>query len=550
MSGEQQTNEFVDARPSEEEEVPPPASGEDDDHGMVFLDEAVEAPAARKGPPKAAPKSPPKAPSASGAVARPGPSQSGSGPRPAPAPSASGTARPPSGVSGAAARPPSGPAPKQPPARPSPTSGTQRPPSGPLPRQASPADDKRLAASSSGRFKALSASSTNATAASPSSSSRLQRPALRPERSRDEDNQAISALEARLKPAPTGDPFVGKDVGPFRVEAFVEVDRGERRYAAVQTETQRVVLLRLFPLAGAFGEEFKRVAERAERACRVESPNLDVAVAAGRTKDAFFVGVDPPLGPTLAELLVNGPLEEADVLALVEQAGRGLGALHSRDMAHGHVSPDVFRRLRPGTWVVEAAGLARPRPSLSFLAAGGDVLGRPGFIAPETVDGGESTRSADLYSLGCVAWASLCGRAPFVGDDEVQVLLDQLNHEVPALALPPGRVVTEPVQTVVKKLTGYTPDTRYKDAKDLVADLRARERGEALAPFQAVARTDDARPAKKLQGSGTPTIVLLVVNVVLLMVIAATAFKAMRMEFADPVEGFELPLPAGRSPGR
>ena len=43
---------------------------------------------------------------------------------------------------------------------------------------------------------------------------------------------------------------------------------------------------------------------------------------------------------------------------------------------------------------------------------------------------------------------------------------------------------------------------------------------------------------------------LLVVNVVLLMVIAATAFKAMRMQFADPVEGFELPLPPSRSPGR
>lgn len=546
MSGEQQTNEFVDARPSEEEEVPSPAAADDDDHGMVFLDEAVEAPAARKGPPKA----PPKALSASGAVARKGPPQTGSGPRPAPTASTSGThPRPPSGISGPSSRPPSGPAPKQPPARPSPASGTQRPPSGPLPRQA-PADDKRLAASSSGRFKALSASSTNATAASPSSSSRLQRPALRPERSRDEDNQAISALEARLKPAPAGDPFVGKDVGPFRVEAFVELDRGERRYAAVQTETQRVVLLRVFPFSGAFGEEFKRVADRAERACRVESPHLDVAVAAGRTKDAFFVGVDPPLGPTLAELLANGPLEEADVLALIEQAGRGLGALHSRDMAHGHVSPEVFRRLRPGTWVVEAAGLARPRPSLSFLAAGGDVLGRPGYIAPETVDGGESTRAADLYSLGCVAWASLCGRAPFVGDDEVQVLLDQLNHEVPALALPPGRAVTEPVQTIVKKLTGYTPEARYKDAKDLVADLRARERGEALTPFQAAVRADDARPARKLKGSGAPTLVLLVVNVVLLMVIAATAFKAMRMQFTDPVEGFELPLPAGRSPGR
>ncbi|MCO5169919.1 MAG: hypothetical protein M9894_26575 [Planctomycetes bacterium] len=542
------TDEFLDARPQEEEgpladeaeggdddvvftdvreagQAPAEAAAEPDDDGadMVFLDE-LEAP---PGAPRPAP------------APRPGP-----GPRP--------PSGPPAGAS-SARRP--GSDPPRPAGGPSRRAGSSadapalEPPGRKLGRPTSSAEAAALeppSRTSSGRLRTLGPKS-----APPSQSAgRGLRPALRPERTPEDDQQALAALEARAQPAPASDPFLGRDLGPFRVDRFIEQDRGERRYLAMHLEQRRQALLRVFPLTGPYGEEFKRLADRGERACRVEAQSLDAALASGRTKDAFYAGFDPPAGPTLAEVLASeGPLAEADVLAVIEQVGKALGALHAREGTHGHLSPAVIRRLRPGVFVLEAAGLARPRPALSFLAAGGDVLGSPGFVAPETVDGGDHTRASDLYGLGCVAWTLLAGRPPFQGDDEVQVLLDQLNQEVPRLAgaLPAGAKVSEATLTIVDKLAGYTPDVRYRDLNDLLADLRAREKGEPIKPL-AAARHDAARPRTKVQGAAVSIIVLAALNAVLLTIVALTVLKALSLPLNDPLEGVDLPLPEAAPP--
>ncbi len=380
------------------------------------------------------------------------------------------------------------------------------------------------------------------------SSGRLTRPSAGLERSAEEQAAALAALEARVQPAPAQDPYVGRDLGPFRVERFLELDRGERRYIASHVETKEPAYLRVFPLVGGHADELKRLAERAERAVRVEHPGLDRTLGSGKTKEAFFVGVEPPLGPTLAELLAGGPLGEDEVLGLVEQVARALQPLHGRDLAHAHVSPAVLRRPRPGTWVLHDAGVVRPRPALGFLVAGGEVLGVPGFIAPETVDSGEPTRAADLYALGCVAWTALCGRPPFEGVDEVQVLLDQLNREVPALAPPEGRAVGKATATIVAKLTGYTLDVRYRDAQDVLADIKANAAGQPVAGFGAPLGREEGPPRPKLRGATAGFVVLALLNLLLLTVLFYTWLQAQAVEAVDPFIGWELPVPGAPPP--
>jgi hypothetical protein len=549
------TDEFLDARPSEDEDVHAQEEEPGGDDDMVFMDE-VDAP---PGGAASAPATPPAR-----AETRP-PGTSGSGIRSAPRPAASPDGGPPGppGRPGSERRlsesgvlePPSrvrglggGDRPSDSGRVPRPSSDRQavaRPPSG-GPRPAAPAEPPG-SRTSSGRHPTLARSGT-----STSSSGRGPRVAQRPERSPAEDHAALAALEARVQPAPGNDPHLGRELGPFRVERFLGVDRGERRYVATHLESGRTAYVRVFPLVGAYADEFKRVADRAERASRVEAPTLESALAAIRTKDSFYVGFEPPLGPTLEEVLrTEGPLGEDDVLALVDQVARALGPLHGRDLAHGHLSTAVIRRPRPGAWVVEEPGLARPRPSFSFLAAGGDVLGTPGFVAPETVDAGTQTKASDLYSLGCLAWTALVGQAPFTGEDDVQVLLDQLNHEVPPLAkhLPPGKQVSEALQTIVAKLTGYTPDVRYRDVHDLLGDLRAKEKGERLEPLAPTVRPEDVRPKAELRGAATSVLILALLNAGLLALVGFTVLKAMSISIdQDPLQKLEVPLPTPAQP--
>jgi hypothetical protein len=545
-AGEPAQDEFVDSRdepPAEEEAAAPEAGGGDD---PVFMDD-LDAPASSAQPVAAAPPRPAGGPSAP---------KSGAGPQ----------ARPGSDSGRVKALDAAGPMRGSDSGRQSRTSDALKKSSesgGALKRSSESQSLKRPSDAGSGSFKKPSDAGSGSlkkpsdsgvhgrgrageSARNPAQASGKQKalgPSQRPERTREEDATALAALDARVTGAPQGDQFIGKDLGPFKVEGFIELERGERRYKAILSDQQRPVLLRVFPLLGSWGEEFMRVADRGERVCRVASPGLDSAWFSGRTKEAFYAGFDPPLGRTLTDLLREAPLDEPATLALVEQIARGLSALHGRDMVHAHVSPDVIRQLRPGTWIIEAAGLTRTRPALSFLSAGGDVLGLPGYIAPETIDSGEQTRVSDLYSLGCVAWTAASGKPPFRGDDEVQILLDQLNTEVPPLSPASGKPPSRPFDAIVRKLVGYTPDMRYRDPKDVMVDLRARERGDDIKPFEAAARPQEAA-AQKLQGSGIAMFVLAALDVILVLLLVIFVNRVRTIELQDPLVGWELRLPA------
>lgn len=538
-----ESQDFAPAAAGAGDEPPPPVEADE----PLFADEApvqgrpaapkpapsreVRRPSGRLGGP------PPAGPSGSGVMVRKGP------PTPGGPSSSSARNRPPSAPGSpppAAGRPSSG-------AHRTLKGGPPRPPGSTPARPASPGPLRRPSSSdqlarSSARYRPASSTPS---AASSSQQLKLGR-TTGPEETPEEERQALEALLARVQPAPHGDPFVGREVGPFKVEEFLELDRGERRYVATHAETKARALLRVFPLTGSWGEEFKRLADRGERACRVEHAHLEKCVAAGRTKECFYVGVRPPLGPTLQELLATGPLPEKEVALVLEQVGRALQSLHGRDLVHGHVSPHVIRRMRPDTWILCDAGLARARPALSFLSAGGDVLGRPGFIAPETVDSGQQTRSSDLYSLGCTGWTLLSQRPPFTGDDEVQILLDQLNLEVPPVAGTDKQPAPVALSVVIKKLAGYTPDVRYRDAGELVHDLKALEKGESPRPFPPPDRPAESGPAQKISNASNLVVIgLLLANVAILTLVLQTWLQARQIPLPSPLEGVTIPLGGG-----
>lgn len=396
----------------------------------------------------------------------------------------------------------------------------------------------RLARISTGRHKRVSSGSNRALGAGDDWARR--------ERSAEEAESALTRIADAAEPPPAQDPYVGKELGPFKVDRFVSQDRGLRAYLALDEETQENVLLRVYPLQGSYADEMKRLVARGERSCRVDSPSLSVCLGSGKTKECFFVGHELPMGRTLAELLEAGEvLDEKEIVTLLEQVGRGLSALHARELVHGDVSIHTIRRERPGSYVLVDAGLARSRPEFSFLSAGGEVLGTPGFIAPESVDSGKVRPSAELYALGCVGFTMVTLRAPFEGDDPVQVLLNQLNVEVPAADVPEGvRSVSTELKVVIGKLTGYTPSERYRAVSEMVADLRNAAQGKTIKPFpKAKQEPDPLEKTRKPVSAGVLLLVLLLLlDVAIGAAVVFTYMKSRAITLTDPVEGYHMPL--------
>lgn len=170
----------------------------------------------------------------------------------------------------------------------------------------------------------------------------------------------------------------------------------------------------------------------------------------------------------------RGALPSAEALSILGQVADAMESAHACKLLHRDLKPsNVFLLERPGTpWEVRILdfGLARfldgeeqdvrqdswegrrggdgtnscddektrileaPDPahpahgSPGRLTRADVVLGTPGYIAPELLEGGESTVASDVYSFGVLAYELFTGRLPFQGPEGH--ITDQQRFEI------------------------------------------------------------------------------------------------------------------------
>jgi len=157
-----------------------------------------------------------------------------------------------------------------------------------------------------------------------------------------------------------------------------------------------------------------RALREARAAARLNHPGIvtvhDLVAADGRS----WIVMELVAGPSLADVLgQTGPLAEDRVaeiaLAMLEalQAAHDAGILH-RDIKPGNV-------LLPGRRaVITDFGIATIQGDVR-LTATGQVIGTPGYLAPERVLGEQASRASDMWAVGATLYAALTGHPPDPG---------------------------------------------------------------------------------------------------------------------------------------
>src|SRR5262249_40853282 len=252
--------------------------------------------------------------------------------------------------------------------------------------------------------------------------------------------------------------------GRYRVERFIAFGGMGEVYEAEDTELKsRVALKTLRPdLAedARILERFKREILLARRITHVNVCRIfDLGVHHG-TRDVTSFTMELLGGDTLAQRLrEKGKMAPAEALPLVRQMIAALEAAHREGIIHrdfksanvmlvgGDPSGSAGRGdgegSQPPPWktrvVVTDFGLARGTAGDPFAtnvtADRLAMMGSPAYMAPEQVEGEETTVASDVYSLGIVVYEMVTGRVPFEGDSAMSVAVKRLKELPP----PPRR---------------------------------------------------------------------------------------------------------------
>ncbi len=208
-------------------------------------------------------------------------------------------------------------------------------------------------------------------------------------------------------------------------------------------------------------------------------PNLASVLDRGCLPDSRpWFAMELVVGPTLETLLREGPLPTQRALAIVGQVANALAHAHAAGIVHRDVCPSnvVVRRGDQATLVDFGIALDRAAERITLS---GMQIGSPQWISPEAARGDPIGTAADVYGLGCLLFAAVCGRAPFLGSP-MKVLEAHVSSPPPPLVI---HVAGLPdwLDELVASLLAKNPDTRPSAAHlagilDAAAqDLRAAE---------------------------------------------------------------------------
>jgi hypothetical protein len=208
----------------------------------------------------------------------------------------------------------------------------------------------------------------------------------------------------------------------------------------------------------------------------------------------FQVGEDRGV-PFLAMALLNGETLEnrlkrqrkvptIELCRIAREVAEGLAVAHERGLIHRDIKPvNVWlESASPNSMMGEAGGrvkildfgLAQVGGENAQLTQTGTILGSPGYMAPEQIDGRPAEPRSDLFSLGCIIYRMATGQLPFQGHDVMSVLWAVATKNPPPIRELNATLPTA-ICDLVTQLLAKRPEERPPDALAVVERLRAIE---------------------------------------------------------------------------
>jgi serine/threonine-protein kinase len=265
-------------------------------------------------------------------------------------------------------------------------------------------------------------------------------------------------------------PLRHRKVGAYRV--LGELGRGGMAlvYRGLHEGLQREAALKeLLPEGQQDKETLSRFKREALALGAFRHQNIVTVYDLVEKNDSLFLVMEYVDGPTLHDLIKDGPLP-ADVAAVIgARIASALDHAHFRRIIHRDLKPSNVMLTKSGEVKLMDFGIAKD-VSMDALTQQGMAVGTPAYMSPEQVTGAQLDPRTDIFSLGVLLYEVLTGARPFQGRTAGEVFARIRDGKYTPLSKAAPRVPA-PLANVVKRALEVKPENRFPDAAAMRREL-------------------------------------------------------------------------------
>jgi tetratricopeptide (TPR) repeat protein len=251
-------------------------------------------------------------------------------------------------------------------------------------------------------------------------------------------------------------------------------------YLARDLDLERQVAIK-FLSAPADSQARLRLLNEARAAASLDHPGICAVHEVGHDPDrGDFIVMQYVEGETLAAALGRGPLGPDATLSLAADVAEALASAHLQGVVHRDLKPHNIVMQPSGRAKLLDFGISKRVLTSQELAEAATALqltgshamvGTPGYMAPEQIQGKPADPRSDLFALGCVLYECLTGRRAFTGATAGEVFGQVLHAEPPAAsAITPN--TPSDVEAFVARLLRKAPAERFQSASEVIGAVR------------------------------------------------------------------------------
>ncbi|MHC4247839.1 MAG: protein kinase domain-containing protein [Planctomycetota bacterium] len=277
-------------------------------------------------------------------------------------------------------------------------------------------------------------------------------------------------------------------------------------YKAKKLDTGDFVALKILPPSMATERLVARFKREAEITSRLDHAHIVGCVEFGydEKRKCHFCALEYIEGEDIGKRLErDGATPEAEAVDITRAIAEALQHAHANGLVHRDVKPANIMVTPDGTAKLLDLGLARAAgDDATRFTQDGLFVGSACYASPEQGRGeSDLDGRSDIYSLGATLYHMVTGGAPFAGLPAAQVIQKHTADTIPwpAQANPD---LSDGLCRVIARMMAKAPDDRYRDPKELLADLEVlREGGEPAAMKSPPKKSTVAVPRGRAKGA-------------------------------------------------